>query len=83
MDEVRVVAQAAGDLFTYANTNGSTIWGGQAVTGWYTAASDPGVTVNNGSENIAAFSFTGELDFYWEDSTGNYQKEVVAAAGVN
>ena len=47
------------------------------------SGSDATVTVNNGSENIAVFRAAGDLDFYWQDSSGAFQNEIVAAAGVN
>jgi hypothetical protein len=39
--------------------------------------SDPAVTMNDGSENIAAIDIDGNLDFYWQDSYGEYIQEVV------
>jgi hypothetical protein len=47
------------------------------------AASAATVTINQGSENIAVFGTAGDLEFYWEDSTGAFHEETVAAAGAN
>jgi hypothetical protein len=65
------------------NANGSGTWQALDVHGAHIAASAPGATVNNDSENIAVFAPSGDLDFYWEDSTGKYHAEEVAAAGFN
>jgi hypothetical protein len=35
------------------------------------------VTDNNGSENIAVFDATGNLVFYWRDSSGAFWKETI------
>ena len=83
-DEVRVVAPGPlGTLFTYAQANESSVWAMQNVHGQGTAGSNATVTENNGSENIAVFAPNGDLDFYWENSTGNYQKELVSPAIIN
>jgi hypothetical protein len=60
--------------------DGGSSWSTENVTG-FEEGSSATVTCNNGSENVAVFDLNGELDFYWRDSAGNFQKEVVAAAG--
>jgi hypothetical protein len=83
-DEVHIVAPSLlNGLTDYAAADGSDIWQALGVDGLGIAGSAATVTENNGSENIAVFAPSGELDFYWTNSTGAYQKEVVAAAGVN
>ena len=42
-----------------------------------TVASNPSITVNNGSVNIAVEGDTGDLWFYWEDSSGAFHQETV------
>jgi hypothetical protein len=42
--------------------------------------SNPAVTMNDDIENIAAIDYTGNLDFYWQDSNGQYIQEVVDTA---
>jgi hypothetical protein len=42
------------------------------------AGSDPVITENNGSDNIAIFSINGDLLFYWDDSSGGHE-ELVAS----
>jgi len=42
--------------------------------------SNPAVTMNAGIENIAAVDDSGNLDFYWQDSSGQYIQEVVDTA---
>jgi hypothetical protein len=49
---------------------------------WLTAASPVSATVNNGSENIAAFGVSGQLYFYWFGS-GGWHQELVAPGGAN
>ena len=78
-----VVRQLFGDLTLLDQTNGSANWGSQDVYGEDAASSAASVTVNNGSLNIATFGRLGDLDFYWADSSGQFQKEVVALAGLN
>src|SRR5581483_1018649 len=81
VDGVTLVAQqASGALHAYLNANGSGTWQAVDVHGAHIAASAPGATVNNDSENIAVFGLGGDLDFYWEDSLGHYQEEEVAGA---
>ena len=82
-----VVARAVqGVLQSYAslNTSGNGQWVGQRVNNpGPQAASAATVTINQGSENIAVFGTAGDLEFYWEDSTGAFHEETVAAAGAN
>jgi hypothetical protein len=40
------------------------------------AGSDPVITENNGSDNIAIFSVLGDLLFYWDDSSGGHEELV-------
>jgi hypothetical protein len=42
------------------------------------AGSDPVITENNGTDNIAIFSVNGDLLFYWDDSSGGHE-ELVAS----
>src|SRR5580704_2240833 len=44
------------------------------------AVGDPAITMNNGSENIAFEDINGNLDFYWEDSSGAFHGETVDTA---
>jgi hypothetical protein len=86
-DGVDVIAVGGfGELINYSNTSGS--WQsfsvlGNPLTPRGLVGSAATVTRNNGSENIAMFGSLGDLDFYWQDSTGIFQQEIVAAAGVN
>jgi hypothetical protein len=79
-DWVGVAAQGPLDsLLNYVNANGSGIWLPQVVSDFFFAAgSAPTVTVNNGSENIAAFGASGNLLFYGPGSNGLWQQEVVS-----
>ena len=80
---VDVVAPTTSDaLWNYEEANGSSVWQAQAVD---TGIGDPegavgspaSVTDNNGSENIAVFDATGNLVFYWRDSSGAFWKETI------
>ena len=74
-----------GQLADKSTSNGTGTWqwtgvgpgGVEAVDG---SRSDPAVTMNDGSENIAEIDITGNLDFYWQDSDGQYIQEVVDTA---
>jgi hypothetical protein len=88
VDGVDVVAQGQSTaLTTYTDNNGP--WQANAVHGSGTssaqgvAGSAATVTENNGSENIAVFAPNGDLDFYWRDSNGTFQKELVSPASIN
>jgi hypothetical protein len=66
------------------NVNGSGTW---TWTALYNnsptapiAVGDPAITMNNGSENIAFEDANGNLDFYWEDSSGAFHGETVDTA---
>jgi hypothetical protein len=48
--------------------------------GGQVSKSDPAVTMNDGSENIAEIDFNGNLDFYWQADDGTYLQEVVDTA---
>jgi hypothetical protein len=58
--------------------DGTTDWQQQfQVSPGQTGASVPAVTMNNGSENIAEVDTSGNLDFYWQDSSGHFHAEAV------
>ena len=86
---VKVVAQGVlNTLGTSTDTSG--IWQTTDVThgtgifnGWGIADAPPTVTMNNGSENIATFGANGNLYFYWQNSAGAFQQELVAPASIN
>ena len=80
-DAVKVLAQGT-FLTEWTAFNGGGNWSWQHVNTDF-AYSAATITENNGSDNIAVFGNGGELDFYWLDDRGAFQKEVVAAAGVN
>jgi hypothetical protein len=72
------------------STDTSGIWQTTDVThgtglfpGWGIADSTPTVTMNDGSENLATFGASGNLYFYWQDSSGAFQQELVAPASIN
>jgi hypothetical protein len=58
-----------------SNGTGTWQWTGVGVQGG--SRSDPAVTMNDGSENIAEVGSDGNLYFYWQDSAGQYIQEVV------
>ena len=82
-DGVKILAPAPPFLTEWTAFNGGGNWAWLPVGGGqfsvYSAAT---ITVNNDSDNIAVFGNGGELDFYWS-GIGGFDKEVVAAAGVN
>jgi hypothetical protein len=80
-DAVKVLAQGV-FLTEWTAFNGGGNWSWQHVNTDFAYAGAT-ITENNGSDNIAVFGNGGELDFYWLDDKGAFQKEVVAAAGVN
>ena len=43
-----------------------------------TPATDSIIVIENGSLNIAVFASSGDLDFYWQDSAGDFLEETVA-----
>jgi hypothetical protein len=45
-----------------------------------TVASNASITVNNGSVNIAVEGESGDLWFFWEDSSGAFDQETVDTA---
>jgi hypothetical protein len=83
---VRVVDREwFGQLADKSTLNGTGTWayayvGPGGLNAPVGTTSDPAVTMNAGIENIAAIDYTGNLDFYWEDSPGHYLQEVVDTA---
>ncbi len=68
-------------LIEYCAINGSANW--QAYLPCQPncklgAGSDPVITENKASDNIAIFSVDGDLLFYWDDSSGGHE-ELVAS----
>jgi hypothetical protein len=64
---------------SYTNTSGS--WQEEHVILGFFVEGITGsatVTTNDGSENIAVFGDGGDLDFYWQNSFGGFNKEIVA-----
>lgn len=62
--------------------NGTADWQQQfQVSPGQTGASVPAVTMNKGSENIAEVDTSGNLDFYWQDSSGYFHAEAVDTSG--
>jgi len=41
---------------------------------------NPAITINRGSVNIADEDGSGNLDFYWQDSSGTFHQETVDTA---
>jgi len=83
---VHVVATNPFDIpASYTDANGSGTWQGHGIRNpfTYAAGSDPVVTENNGMENVAVYGLNGELDFFWQNGSGHFVKETVAAVGVN
>jgi hypothetical protein len=84
---VHVVAR---ELFGYlgvsTNVNGSGTWASTQVINkelfspGITVVGDPSVTMNDGSVNIAVEDDEGDLDFYWQDSSGASHQETVDTA---
>ncbi|HTS96985.1 MAG TPA: hypothetical protein VMI33_10215 [Streptosporangiaceae bacterium] len=85
IDWAAVAVQAGYDaIVNEMNALGSSTWVSQVVFDpFFTASSPVALTVNNGSENIAAFGVSGQLFFYWMDSSGAWHQELVAPAGAN
>jgi hypothetical protein len=83
---VHVVARELfGGLGVSTNVNGSGTWSSAQLitTGIFQPGGvmgDPSVTMNDGSVNIAVEDYQGNLDFYWEDSSGAYHQELVDTA---
>jgi hypothetical protein len=83
---VHVVARDLfGTLAEETDVNGSGTWqytaacsGGPTFPGCATTV--PSVTMNDGSVNIADEDTYGNLDFYWQDSSGNFHQELVDTA---
>jgi hypothetical protein len=63
------------------NVNGNPAWQLSQVTFEQTDASAPAVTMNNGSLNIADIQSSGNLNFYWQASSGQFFAEVVDNSG--
>jgi hypothetical protein len=83
-DGVHVVSESLfGTLSVDSAENGSGTWQYQAAYGDGGAGAAPAATMNNGSLNIAVFASSGDLDFYWQDSSGAYHQELVSPASLN
>jgi hypothetical protein len=85
-DGVYVAAISVQDIpGVYTDINGSGTWQGRGVQGssGFAAGSNATVTANDGVANVAVYQYNGELDFFWQNSTGAFVQEVVAAPGVN
>jgi hypothetical protein len=81
---VHVVSESLfGTLSVDSAENGSGTWQYQAAYGDGGAGAAPAATMNNGSLNIAVFASSGDLDFYWQDSSGAYHQELVSPASLN
>jgi hypothetical protein len=83
---VHVVAREFfGGLAVQSDVNGSGTWQYDAVcnagpTGGGCAATAPSATMNGGLVNIAVEDPAGNLDFWWQDSSGNFHEELVDTA---
>jgi hypothetical protein len=78
-DNSVIAVQTSGDgPRFYWNEYGTNIWHGEQVSGNATTDSAPTIAQDGDSVIIAAEGADNSLDF-----AGNYQQEVVAAAGVN
>ena len=66
-----------------ATVNGTGTWHWQAAHGAGGAGAAPAATMNNGSLNIAVFASSGDLDFYWQDGSGTFHRELVSPASLN
>jgi hypothetical protein len=67
-------------LETNININGTGTWQAASITTNGVGGSEPSVTDNAGSVNIAVTDYGKNLDFYWEDGSGQFNKEVVDLA---
>jgi hypothetical protein len=46
-------------------------------------AAGPSITVADGNSVIAAVTVTwGNLDFYWQDNSGQFHQEIVDSSGI-
>jgi hypothetical protein len=77
-----VAAELFGYMGVSSSVGGSGTWNStQVINGALSdpdkTASNPSITVNNGSVNIAVEGETGDLWFYWEDSSGAFHQETV------
>jgi hypothetical protein len=66
-----------------SNGTGTWQWSGRGpggIGGSDGSTSDPAVTMNDGSENIAEIDFSGNLDFYFQADGRLYLQEVVDTA---
>jgi hypothetical protein len=81
---VHVVAPAgsAGGVAEETDVNGSGTWQENIVcpagsSGDACALGAPAVTMNGGLVNIAVVAANGDLDFWWQDSSGTWHQETV------
>jgi hypothetical protein len=65
------------DLVEYCAVNGSPDWQVNGPRGLLFTGSDPAITENDGSDNLAIFAAAGDLLFFWDDSSGTFHSEVV------
>src|ERR1700691_1035153 len=77
-----VTAELSGYMGVSSSVGGSGTWTStQVINGGLSdpdkTASNPSITVNNGSVNIAVEGESGDLWFYWEDSSGSFHQETV------
>jgi hypothetical protein len=75
-------AELSGYMGVSSSVGGSGTWTStQVISGPLSApvhvSSNPSTTLNNGSVNIAVEGQTGDLWFYWEDSSGAFHQETV------
>jgi hypothetical protein len=66
-------------LVDYANVNGIPARQEPRVN-FGPDASVPAI-INDGSENVADIDASGNLDFYWQDSSGQFHMEAVDTSG--
>jgi hypothetical protein len=77
-----VAAEIFGYMDVSTNVNGSGTWTStNVINGAPSApgkvASNPSITMNDGSVNIAVEGETGDLWFFWQDSSGTFHQETV------
>ena len=80
-----VAAELFGYMGVSSSVGGSGTWTStQVINGGLSdpgkTASNPSITVNNGSVNIAVEGESGDLWFFWEDSSGAFHQETVDTA---
>jgi hypothetical protein len=85
---VHVVATGSflGGVAEETNVNGSGTWqetivcSGVPFSGNACELSDPTVTMNGGLVNVAVVAANGNLNFWWQDSSGTWHQETVDTA---